>query len=469
MGCFYRLNERFCLRGYEKLPYALLRRPENRTVFLDRTTFWALSLCDGCTDCSLPLYPEKVRALFPELERQGIIRPCGYGEELTPDQRYRRFPNRYIESVHWSITGRCNYRCRHCYMSAPEAKLGELPHETILDILRQLDECGVTKVSLTGGEPLVRSDFEDIVRELTERRMVITQIYSNGSLVNDRLLDMLERYGQRPEFNMSYDGDEGMHDWLRGIPNAGESVLRAFDLCYARGFPTGSELCLHQKNKHLLRRSLNTLAAHHVRNCKVNPVSETELWLRTTGENASIGTQELFDLYLEYLPHYFEDGAPLDLMLGALFWGQKGTGRYSIPFEKHPEGMDCARVTVCGHARSQLYLSPEGRMLPCMSLSSFDAVQREYPLVTETGLQKGLSDSAYLRLIDTRLEDLFRQNPQCGACAFRTRCGAGCRACALDLTGSSDLMACDPAACLYFKGGYAEKLRAVLADVGTHS
>lgn len=76
MGCFYRLNERFCLRGYEKLPYALLRRPENRTVFLDRTTFWALSLCDGCTDCSLPLYPEKVRALFPELERQGIIRPA---------------------------------------------------------------------------------------------------------------------------------------------------------------------------------------------------------------------------------------------------------------------------------------------------------------------------------------------------------------------------------------------------------
>ena len=35
-------------------------------------------------------------------------------------------------------------------MSAPEAKLGELSHETIMDIIRQIDECGITQVSLTG-------------------------------------------------------------------------------------------------------------------------------------------------------------------------------------------------------------------------------------------------------------------------------------------------------------------------------
>lgn len=41
-----------------------------------------------------------------------------------------------------------------------------------------------------------------IVRELSKRKIRITQIYSNGFLVNEKLLDMLESYGQKPEFNM---------------------------------------------------------------------------------------------------------------------------------------------------------------------------------------------------------------------------------------------------------------------------
>ena len=58
-------------------------------------------------------------------------------------------------------------------------------------------------------------------------------------------------------------------------------------LCHEKGFPTGSELCLHQGNKHLLRQSLNTLAAHNVGSCKVNPVADTELW-RKYGKDYSM-------------------------------------------------------------------------------------------------------------------------------------------------------------------------------------
>lgn len=201
-GKYYILNEPFCLRGYDKLPYALLRRPDNSIQFVKKDTFWALSLCDGKTDCTLPIFPENVRKTVTELVKNGIARECEYGAELTDDQKYKLYENRFVSSAHWSITGKCNYRCRHCYMSAPEAKLGELSHETVMDIIRQIDECGITRVSLTGGEPLVRSDFEEIVRELSKRKIRITQIYSNGFLVNEKLLDMLESYGQKPEFNM---------------------------------------------------------------------------------------------------------------------------------------------------------------------------------------------------------------------------------------------------------------------------
>ena len=457
-GKYFILNQPFCLRGYEKLPYALLHRPENSIRFVNKDTFWALSLCDGKTDCSLPIFPENVRNIVQELVKNGIARECEYGAELSGDQQYKLYENRYVRTAHWSITGKCNYRCRHCYMSAPEAKLGELPHETIMDIIRQIDECGITQVSLTGGEPLVRRDFEEIVRELSERKIRITQIYSNGFLVNEKLLDMLDSFGQKPEFNMSYDGDEGMHDWLRGIDRAGEIVLKAFDLCAARGFPIGSELCLHQKNKHLLRQSINTLGAHGVSSCKVNPVTETELWLRTTGEHASIDIEELFEIYLDYVPHFFEDGMTLSLMLGGFFWGCKGRREYRVPFEKYPTDMDCSRMTLCGHARNNLYISPEGRMLPCLSLSSFDEIQKDFPLITEIGLKKGLTDSSYMKLIDTRLEQFWEVSKSCGECRYRTRCGGSCRASALSTAGN-DLMGCDRAACIYFGEHYDRKLR----------
>lgn len=105
-------------------------------------------------------------------------------------------------------------------MSAPDAKYGELSHEQIMSIVDQLIGCGVMEVSLTGGEPLVRRDFMEIVDALLAGGIRITTIYSNGKLVTDKLLDQLAEREIRPEFNMSYDGVDGWHDWLRGIPDA---------------------------------------------------------------------------------------------------------------------------------------------------------------------------------------------------------------------------------------------------------
>ncbi len=252
--------------------------------------------------------------------------------------------NRFVRTAHWSITGKCNYRCRHCYMSAPDAKLGEIDHDTMMDLARQIADCGILEVSLTGGEPLVRRDFMELVDALLSYRIRIAQIYTNGKLVDEKLLDQLEERGIRPEFNMSYDGTQGWHDWMRGVPGAGDAVLAAFDLCHERGFPTGAEMCLHQGNKHLLRESVSTLAAHHCESLKVNPVADTDTWERL-GEDRSLTLEETFEVYLDYIPCFYEDGAPLGLHLGGFFMGRPGSGDWTIPnIGKHPEERDPAET-----------------------------------------------------------------------------------------------------------------------------
>ena len=70
---------------------------------------------------------------------------------------------------------RCNFRCRHCYMSAPHAKLGELSHDVLMQVVEQIAACGIPAVSLTGGEPLLRKVFFEIVDALRAHGTAVTQ------------------------------------------------------------------------------------------------------------------------------------------------------------------------------------------------------------------------------------------------------------------------------------------------------
>ena len=458
---FYKLHEKLSLRGWEKLPYAVIEKGVSRPLFIKADEMNALQLCNGLIDTSLPLIPQKTRDLLKILEEKGFIQKCERGDGIRPDQEYKLYPARYIRTAHWSITGHCNYRCKHCYMSAPDAKFGELTHDEIMSIVRQLIECGVMEVSLTGGEPLVRKDFMEIVDQLIEGGIKITTIYSNGKLVTEKLLNALDARGIHPEFNMSYDGVDGWHDWLRGIENAGKIVEDAFRLCREKGFPTGAEMCIHNGNKHLLRETVNRLGELGVRSLKTNPISNVGAW-KEGGYGESISLDELYSIYLDYIPHYYEDGMPLSLQLGGFFSASPADPKdYFIPTVKRCSNPD--NTCVCGHARMVMYISAEGRALPCMSLSGME-IQNQFPLIPEIGLSRCITDSTYMRLIDTRATEIFNHNPQCKNCEFAMDCIGGCRASALE-TSPDDILAPDMAACTIFKGGWKTKIEETMAKI----
>lgn len=455
----YLLNEPYLLRGWQKLPYALVDARSGNTEFFRKDVMDALLLCDGRQDA-----PEEgpVREFLERMEKQGVIRPAQPGDSLKLRQLYRFYNNRYIRAAHWSVTGRCNYRCKHCYMSAPDAKYGELSHEQIMDMVRQIIDCGIFQVSLTGGEPLVRGDFLDIVDGLLAGGVTITTIYSNGRLVTEDLLRALEERGIRPEFNMSYDG-VGWHDWLRGMTDAEKYVCRAFQLCKEHGFPTGAEMCIHWQNRHTLRETVKRLGELGCRSLKTNPIGDVGAW-KEGGYGESISMEELYRTYLDYIPHYYEDGMPLRLMLGGFFLADpRNPKRWEIPLEKNCQ--DPEKLCVCGHARLTLYISAEGRALPCMSLSGQD-IQEQYPLIPELSLRKCITESTYMSLIETKAARLIEHNQECRDCAYVNRCLAGCRASALE-TNPEDILSRDMAACTLFRDGWAEKIKSLMDSLET--
>src|SRR6266498_3132352 len=77
---------------------------------------------------------------------------------------------RAITDLRISITDRCNYKCVYCRTGNEGALYGELPFADYLRMARVLVSLGITKIRLTGGEPLLRRGLVDFVRELARLR-----------------------------------------------------------------------------------------------------------------------------------------------------------------------------------------------------------------------------------------------------------------------------------------------------------
>jgi cyclic pyranopterin phosphate synthase len=77
---------------------------------------------------------------------------------------------RPITDLRISITDRCNYKCVYCRTGNEGALYGDLPFNDYLRMARILVGMGVTKVRLTGGEPLLRNGVVDFVRTLAQLR-----------------------------------------------------------------------------------------------------------------------------------------------------------------------------------------------------------------------------------------------------------------------------------------------------------
>jgi cyclic pyranopterin phosphate synthase len=77
--------------------------------------------------------------------------------------------HRPLRSLRVSVTDRCNLRCQYCM---PEPDYVWLPRESILTfeetatLVQAFTACGVDRVRLTGGEPLLRRDLPDLVARL---------------------------------------------------------------------------------------------------------------------------------------------------------------------------------------------------------------------------------------------------------------------------------------------------------------
>jgi radical SAM protein with 4Fe4S-binding SPASM domain len=150
-------------------------------------------------------------------------------------------------------TFRCNLNCVHCYVNQPvdsaAARARELPTARLLTLIDEIAGAGCLGLLLTGGEVLVRADFRDLYPHAIRRGLLVT-VFSNGTLVDDRVADLFDEY--RPErveislYGMSRETSER----ITRVPGSHAATLRGIRRLRDRGIPFRLKTMAMSWNRH---------------------------------------------------------------------------------------------------------------------------------------------------------------------------------------------------------------------------
>jgi MoaA/NifB/PqqE/SkfB family radical SAM enzyme len=130
---------------------------------------------------------------------------------------------RYPNIANIAVTGRCICKCWHCSYSdrIQRAKSNDLSTEEIKKMISELQDIGTCIVGLTGGEPLLRKDLEEIIASIDERSMPI--MFTTGYKLDKARVHALKEAGlaiavisldhYTPEIHDKGRGVDGMYDY----------------------------------------------------------------------------------------------------------------------------------------------------------------------------------------------------------------------------------------------------------------
>lgn len=252
-------------------------------------------------------------------------------------------------SIHYDVTWHCDLRCAHCYLSQRDQD--ELTLNEVIRLLDQLADLGTLAILFSGGDPFVRPDFLQIVREARSRWFDV-RINTNGLRVDAHCAKQLEKMGVRQVSMSLYSADPAEHDAVTLRPGSFAATMKAARCLYEAGLPINF-------------KTVVTKGASHY--------------------------QELGEIVEEFhakwevtallLPR--NDGAESPLLLGLDDDSMRSF--FDWDFKRLQWKPEFPRPrprtqTVCGAARSSLYIAPNGDLFPCISWNRLLGSIRKTPL-----------------------------------------------------------------------------------------
>jgi len=296
--------------------------------------------------------------------------------------------NRRIDYMRISVTDRCNLRCVYCMPTDGVRALGHddvLSYEEILRVAKVATALGISKIRLTGGEPLIRKGLTGFIRQLAEINGIDDlSLTTNGTLLEPNAEELRDagitrinvsldslRPGRFKELTRGGDLDRVM----RGIEKA-ESlgfVPIKINMVPVRGI-NDDEI------EDFARLTLEK--PYHVRFIEFMPIGDRKFW----DESKVVPTSEVMDRISKIgeLEPVGQEGEKGPATLYGLP-GAKGILGFISPVSNH----------FCGSC-NRLRLTADGKLRPCLFAES--------EIDLKTPMRTGCDDEEIARLMVLALE-----------------------------------------------------------------
>jgi MoaA/NifB/PqqE/SkfB family radical SAM enzyme len=156
-------------------------------------------------------------------------------------------------NVVWELTLACNLRCGHCGSRAGQARESELAPKECLDVGRQLADLGAELVTLSGGEPTLRPDWDSLAADMTKRGILVNMV-TNGFFANSgKSAEIARRALDAGMCNagVSIDGPPEIHEKIRGNSTFSRTMTTIEEFSKA-GLRVGVLTTVNRLNYHYL-------------------------------------------------------------------------------------------------------------------------------------------------------------------------------------------------------------------------
>lgn len=381
----------------------------------------------------LDSYPQKekenVKKFLDNLKDIGALNH-GKGRNFT---QLSKEP--HLQSVHWEITGKCNLKCKHCYQENFLGFHKDLTKEKIFQIIDQMEKLNVLKVSISGGEPLLRNDLIEIIERLEAKGIRIAGILSNGLLINKKIINDFKNLKTANHFFISFDGFYKNNMDIRAV-GVSENFLRNkiiknVKMLLKNNFEVTINTSVHKNNFRDLSKNYKRLKNMGVKTWRIGIPRLIGRYKKNYAE-FDINPTELLEEFYNVTKLFIED-----------FKLNKDTMALQIEnfFKLSAFKQENIRpfYYVCDYEgkMNSCCIKPDGIVTPCPVLVDHLMGDLKKKFLEEIWYSKKMQNIKRIKVDD--IED-------CRVCEFKKFCGGGCRATCYTYCGS--LYHKDPLSCM---------------------
>jgi len=143
-----------------------------------------------------------------------------------------------LYSAHIALTNECGFNCWHCSSAYRQGK--EVAAHRWIEVIKELQDIGISVIGLTGGEPLRRNGLEAIIKSIDARSTSV--LFTAGEGLDDDRAKRLKAAGLYYVVISLDHYDEKEHNRLRGSGRAFLTAINAVKVSIKNGFYTAIQL-----------------------------------------------------------------------------------------------------------------------------------------------------------------------------------------------------------------------------------